>query len=109
VSGRSDHEIAGAELLLFAVVHDDLDAPGDAVPHVRCLTALCLRDGLDMLRPLPARLERGPAHRSLVEVYELELPRALFERTRLFGRIEALAYKTETDYAALTPEYRPSF
>src|SRR5450759_1100270 len=67
VSWWADHEITRDEFLLFAVVHHYLHAPGHEVPLVGCLAAFCLGNGLDVLRPLPARLERCPAHCSTVE------------------------------------------
>src|SRR6476660_6190162 len=49
VSGRADHEIAGAELHVFPVVHDDLHATRDDVTHVRAWQLSVLAIGLTCL------------------------------------------------------------
>src|SRR5437660_407723 len=49
VPGRDHREVAGPELHLLPVVHDYLHPARDEVAHVRCLTAVGLRDRLDVL------------------------------------------------------------
>src|SRR5260370_41645354 len=76
-----DREIAWAELHLLAVVHDDVHPTRDEVAHVGGLTAVRLRNRLHVLRPPPARQERGAADGTCFEVHQLELTRAIFERS----------------------------
>ncbi len=68
VTGRHHREVSGAVFHLFAVIHDDLHPPRHEIAEVRGLTAVGLRDRLDVLRPLPTgeegrrgrpRLRRG--------------------------------------------------
>src|SRR5882724_3397481 len=85
VSRRADHEVSRSEPGFFAAVHDDLHAPGEEVPHVGRLAAGGAGDGLDVLGPLPPRLEGRPSDGTALEVDQLELPGARLERTHFLG------------------------
>src|SRR5438067_7405648 len=88
---RTHHEVAGPELHLLPVVHDDLHTSGDEVPSVCGLTAVRLGDRLHVLGPLPPGLERCPTDAASLDVDQLQLARAALERSGLLGRIKTHA------------------
>src|SRR6266511_2118049 len=89
VAGRDRHRLAGADLGLLAVVHEDAHPTGEHVSEMRDLARISLRDRLDVLRPLPPGLEGPPPHLLAAELDDLYLTVSL-ERTGLVGGIEAL-------------------
>src|SRR6266849_9373572 len=88
MSRWDDKAVAGSYLLLRAVPTDDLHSPLNDVSDVVHLAAIGLRDRLDVLRPLPARLMVRTADGHAADVHDLQL--ALAERARFVGRVKAL-------------------
>src|SRR4249919_2731388 len=57
VPGRDRDGVAGADLALGSVVHDDVHPAGEHVAEMRGLAAVRLGERLDVLGPAPAWLE----------------------------------------------------
>src|SRR3954447_6607098 len=77
VTGRATHVVAPPEGCFFAVVHADRHLPRDYVAHVRRHAAVRLSDGLNVLRPLPARLERCAPDTASLQIDQLKLSHAI--------------------------------
>src|ERR1700687_1056995 len=82
---RGEHEVAGPELHLLTVIHDDLHAPGDEVAHMGGLAAVGLGDRLDVRGPFPAGFERRATDGCAGEVDQLHLAHAGLEGPDLVG------------------------
>jgi hypothetical protein len=55
------------ELGLFPIGHLDDDVPGNHIPEMRNLAAVCPNHGLGMLEPMPPWFEGGTYHGHLTE------------------------------------------
>jgi hypothetical protein len=86
-----DGKVSRAVFHLLAVLRDHLHPAGDEVAGVRGLAAVGLGDRLDVFGPTPAGLEGGPAHRSAIEVDQLQPTGSVLEGADLFGIVEALS------------------
>ena len=73
VAGRQQRDIAGAELVLAAVVHAHPEAAGYVILEMRRLAALGTGDVLDVRRPAPAGLEGGATEGDAAERHQLHL------------------------------------
>src|SRR5438552_2305990 len=91
VPRRTHHEIARPELELFAVVHANRHPAADEIPHVRRLAAIGPGNGLDVLRPLPARLESRAAYGRAPQAHKIGTALVVLEWPGFFRRIDALA------------------
>src|SRR5262249_37507829 len=91
VPRRHVEGIAGAELTLAAIVHPQRHAPLEHVADVLDLARLGARDRLHVLRPAPAGLERTPADRVSVQIYELDAALAADELPYLVRALKAFA------------------
>src|SRR3990170_1232370 len=89
MAGGQGRNLARADLELRAVRHHDVDAAGGVVLEVGRLAPLRAGDGLDVLRPAPARLKRELAHDAAADVDDLGLP--LLKRPCLVWVPEVLA------------------
>src|SRR5713226_3371158 len=88
MSRLDDKAVAGFDLLLRAVPTDDFHAPLNDVSDMVDLAAIGLRDRLNVLGPLPARLMVRTADGHAADVHDLQL--ALAEWARFVGRVKAL-------------------
>lgn len=68
VSGGNGHNIAGADLKLSTVVHQDYLAARQHISNVRCLATVRSGYGLHVVRPLPSWLERREAYDAVSDV-----------------------------------------
>ncbi|WOX26242.1 MFS transporter [Streptomyces solicathayae] len=91
VSRLDVEEGAGGQLGGRAVVEDHLHAAADDVTDVMGHAALGADDRLDVLGPLPARLEDGPPHRSPVGDDQVHPALAVLEAAGLVRGVEGLA------------------
>src|SRR5207247_3762210 len=98
---RDYREVSGPELHLFAVVHDDLHPSPDEIAQVGSLAAVSLGDRLDVLGPLPPRLECRATDSPAIKVDQFELAHPVLKRPGLFGRIETLAHHSSHIGASL--------
>src|SRR5204862_3704073 len=82
-------DLAGADLVLGAVVHHDAHPPGDAVAEVRYLAGVGSGDRLEVRRPLPPGFEDAARHGMARDdgYVGVSLP---FERACLVRRVKAL-------------------
>src|SRR5579884_3388777 len=90
VAGRDVRVVAGAEVELLAVVHPHVHPARYAIAGVLCLAALRACDRLDVLRPAPAGLEGGQAHRAGFRVDQFQAAHAVLEEPGLVRLVEVL-------------------
>jgi type I restriction enzyme, R subunit len=88
VAGRDIERLAGSKLEFLAIVHSGGDTTRNDVSGVGLLAAISSRNGLDVLRPAPPRLEHRPPDRYVRQRHEIEPP--IVERARLVGPLKAL-------------------
>src|SRR5205823_3326449 len=89
VSRRDVDEFAGTDLSLASVVHHDLHPARDAVAEVMGLTRVGAGDRLDVLGPLPARLEDAAEDDSSLHLQHFCMSMSL-ELPGFIRRVEAL-------------------
>jgi len=82
VSGWNGHNIAGADLKLSTVVHQDYLATRQHISNVWCLAAVRSGYGLHVVRPLPSWLERREAYDAVTNVDNVDVSLVL-KLTRL--------------------------
>jgi hypothetical protein len=80
--------VTGAKISLRAIVHNDLHLTRNYVPGVAHLAAIALGEGLDVLRPLPSRLQEESRYFEVGDGGDLHL--ALSEFSDLIRIVQAL-------------------
>src|SRR5215210_4661516 len=89
VAGGNCNDLAGTDLCLASIVHEDPHLPGKDVAEVRDLARVRLGDRLHVLRPAPAGLEGPLTDFAASDVDDLSLSLPL-KRTCLIGGIKVL-------------------
>src|SRR5690349_7491438 len=89
--GRDDAEVARAELLFLAVVHDHVQPTRDGVAEVRRLATIGLGDWLHILRPAPLRQKCPATNGTRLRIHQLDLAGAVLEWPDFFRCVQALA------------------
>src|SRR5918995_1237517 len=75
---------------------------------MRRLAAVGAGDGLDVLGPLPARLERRSPHAAFIHGDQLKVAGAVLERPCLFRCVEALPHETSHHCLPLSSVWTPT-
>ena len=90
VSWRNQRDLASLDVSLCAIIHGHMQCSRYLVPEMRSLTALRLRDRLDVSGPPPSRLEHSSSNRRSSDLHKLNL--TFLKGSCLVGSVRTLNF-----------------